>query len=80
MAAVVIVGVQPSGEFVAAFVVAEVEAGVGPFVGQGAVEAFDFAVGLWSVGTGSAVLDTTEGVAEGMGSVAGPLSVNTFRT
>ena len=41
MAAVVIVGVQPDGEFVAAFGVGAVEPFVGPFVGPGAVEAFD---------------------------------------
>ena len=57
VAAVVIVGVQPPRELVTAFEVAGVEAGVGPFVGQGAVEAFDFAVGLGSVGAGSAMLD-----------------------
>ena len=30
---------------------------VGPFGGQGAVEAFDFPVGLWSVGAGPDVAD-----------------------
>ena len=38
MAAVVVVGVQPSRELVAAFAVAGVEAGVGPLVGQGVQE------------------------------------------
>ena len=42
--AVVIVGVQPGGELGAAFDVAAVEPDVGPFVGQGAVEAFHLAV------------------------------------
>ena len=34
-----------------------VDADVGPFVEQGAVEAFDFAVGCGSVGAGAAVVD-----------------------
>ena len=48
--AVVIVGMQPGGELLAAFGVGAVEPGICPFVGQGAVEAFDFAVGLWPIG------------------------------
>jgi hypothetical protein len=48
-----------------------VELGVGPFVGQGAVEAFDFAVGLGSIWSGAPVLDVAQGVGEGVGSVAG---------
>ena len=71
VAAVVIVGVQPSRELVAAFAVAGVEVGVGPLVGQGAVEAFDLTVGLGSVGAGSAMLDLTECVSERVRSVAG---------
>jgi hypothetical protein len=37
---------QPDGERVAAFLFAEVGLGVGPFVEEGAVEAFDLPVGL----------------------------------
>jgi hypothetical protein len=44
VAAVVIVGVQPGSELLAAFGVTGVEAGVGPFVGQGAVESLYFAI------------------------------------
>jgi hypothetical protein len=54
---VVIVGVQPCGEGVVSFLLGVVGAGVGPFVEQGAVEAFDFAVGLGPVGPGSLVGD-----------------------
>ena len=56
VAAVVIVGVQPNGKFVAAFGVAGVETGVGPFVGQGAVKSLHFSVGLRPVRSRSAVL------------------------
>jgi hypothetical protein len=64
VAAVVIVGVEPSRELVAAVGVAAVEPGVGPFVGQGPVESFDLAVGLRPIGKGTAVLYVTQGVAE----------------
>ena len=37
---------EPGGEFLAAFGVAGVEARAGPFVSQGAVESFQFAIGL----------------------------------
>jgi hypothetical protein len=57
VAAVVVVGVEPGAESLASFGVRAVGAGVGPFVGQGAVEAFDLAVGLWPVGLGSFVDD-----------------------
>jgi hypothetical protein len=50
VAAVVIVGVQPGGEGGDAFGFGAVGGGVGPFVEQGAVEPFDFAVGLWLTG------------------------------
>ena len=46
VAAVVIVGVQPGGEVLAALVVAAVEACVGPFVCQCPVESLHFAVCL----------------------------------
>ena len=62
--AVMIVGVQPAGEFGAAFGVAGVKAGVGPFVGQGAVKSFHFSVGLRSIGSGTAMFDAVERVAE----------------
>jgi hypothetical protein len=41
-AAMVVVGMKPGGGSVASFSVRPVGAGVGPFVGQGAMEAFDF--------------------------------------
>ena len=69
VAAVVIVGVQPGREFVAAFCVVPVEAGIGPFVGQGAMKSLHFSVGLWSVGPGAAVFDATKGVGEDVGAV-----------
>ena len=64
-AAVVIVGVEPAGQGLAAFGFAGVGMGVGPFVKHGAVEAFDFPVGLWPVGPGPFVGDPRlgEGVA-----------------
>ena len=72
MAAVVVVGVEPGGESVASLGVGAVGVGVGPFVGQGAVEAFDFAVGLGPVGAGAFVGDVrAEGGGEVAGSVAG---------
>lgn len=49
VAAAVIVGVQPDGELVAAFIVAGVEPGVGSFVGQGSMESPHLAVGLWVI-------------------------------
>jgi hypothetical protein len=42
VAAVVVVGVEPGDVSVASFGVVAVGAGVGPFVGEGAVEAFYF--------------------------------------
>ena len=68
MAAVVIVGVQPAGKLAATFGVAGVEAGVGPFFGQGAVESLYFAVGLGPIGSGAAMFDVTKGVSEKRGS------------
>lgn len=47
-----------------AFGVTGVEAGVGPFVGQGAVESLYFAIGLGSVGSGATVYYVAEGVAK----------------
>src|SRR5215467_2771306 len=47
-----VVGVQPGVKGGAAFGFGGVGPGVGPFVGQGAVIALDFAVGLWPVGAG----------------------------
>lgn len=48
-----------------------VEAGIGPAVAQGAVEAFDLAVGLWPVWAGALVHDSQScaGAAPGVGSV-----------
>ena len=64
VAAVMIVGVQPDGKFGAAFGIADVEAGVGPFVGQGAVEAFNFPVGLRTMRSDAAMLDRSECISE----------------
>ena len=64
VAAVVIVGVEPVGEGIAPFGVAAVEAGVSPFVGQGAVESLHFAVGLGSVRSGPLVGDVAERFSE----------------
>jgi hypothetical protein len=43
---------------------------VGPLLKQGAVEAFDFAVGLWPVGLCSSMNHGAEGVGEEPASVA----------
>jgi hypothetical protein len=64
VAAVVIVGVQPSWELIAAFDVAAVKPGVGPLIGQSAVESFYLAVGLRPIGSGAPVLDVTQSVAK----------------
>lgn len=54
--------------------VAAVGIGVCPFGGEGAVEAFDFPLGLGPVGPGEAVADIgAEGGGEGAGAVAGPV-------
>ena len=53
----VIVEVEPSLERLVAAKVGAVDADVGPFVGEGAVEAFDFAVGLRRVGLDAGVND-----------------------
>jgi hypothetical protein len=73
VAAVVIVGVQPSCELFAAFGVAVVEAGVGPLVGQGAVESLHLALGLGPVGAGLAVFNLAESLSEDVGSVTGSI-------
>lgn len=52
VASMVVVGVQEVAERLGALAVCGVGPDVGPFLGQGAVEAFDFAVGLGSVGPG----------------------------
>lgn len=54
---VMVVHVQPGIKRGAAFGSSGVGAGVGPFVGQSAVEAFDRAVGLRPVGAGPFVND-----------------------
>jgi hypothetical protein len=68
---VVIVEVEPGGEGFAAGVFGAVEASQSPAVGQGAVEAFDLAVGLGPVGPGLLRLDAEfgAGVAPGAGFV-----------
>ena len=49
-----VVGVEPGAKGQAAVGLGGVGAGVGPFVGEGAVAALDFAVGLGPAGAGSA--------------------------
>jgi hypothetical protein len=71
VAAVVIVGVQPPGEFVASLGIAGVEAGIGPFVGQRAVEPLHFSVGLGPVWVGAAMFDVAQGVTKSVRAVAG---------
>jgi hypothetical protein len=61
VSAVVIVGVSHFGECFASFGLGPVGVGVGPLVEQGAVEAFDFAVGLGPVGAGALVDDAGGG-------------------
>jgi hypothetical protein len=65
--------VEPGGVGVAAFLLGAVGLCVGPLVEQGAVEAFDLAVGLRAVGAGALVDDAGcgEGVAPGVWAVAG---------
>lgn len=67
-----IVVVEPGRERLEAGCVGEVDAGVGPFVGEGAVEAFDFPVGLRAIGAGAFVGDgiVGEGGGEDAGAVA----------
>src|SRR4051794_41369497 len=64
---------KPGGEGLASFGFGAVGAGVGPFLQQGAVQAFDLAVGLWPVGAGAFVGDAGRGhgLAPGGGFVAG---------
>ncbi len=57
VSAVIVVGVEPVWQGVAALGFGGVRLGVGPFVGESAVEPFDFAVGLGSVGPGALVDD-----------------------
>lgn len=75
MAAAVVVGVEPDAESVAPFGVGAVEAGVGPLVSEGAVEALDLAVGLGPVGPGPFVdgARAGQGFSEGCSAVAGPV-------
>jgi len=71
VAAVVIVVMHPAWELRAAVSVAEVEPGVGPFVGQGAVESFDFAVGLGPVRSRPSMFNAFDSIAKCMRSIAG---------
>jgi hypothetical protein len=54
---VVIVGVEPKQECLATLGLGAVGPGVGPLIEQGAVEAFDFSVGLRPIGAGAFVGD-----------------------
>ena len=73
VASVVVVDVDPVLQGVVAVGFGQVGTGVGPFLGEGPVESFDFAVGLRPVGAGPDVFDPTEGGLEGLGSVTGPV-------
>jgi len=64
VAAVMIVGVEERLVGGDALALAGVGHGVGPFLGQGAVESLDLAVGLRPVGAGPLVLDRAEGFRE----------------
>src|SRR5215469_7182887 len=68
-----VVHVQPGVKGGAAFGFGGVGAGVGPFVGEGAVVALDFAVGLGVAGPGALVADGEQGASgcAGQGAVAG---------
>ena len=70
MGSLVIVMVEEVGEGL----VAGVESLVGPLVGEGLVESFDFAVGLWPVGSGEFVggVEAGEGVGEGLAFAVSP--------
>ena len=57
MAAVMIVEMQPAGKRGGAGRLAAVDADVGPLLEEGAVEAFDLAVGMRPVGAGAAMAD-----------------------
>ena len=59
----VVVGVEPLCQGLGAFGVGCVDAGVGPLVGEGAVESFNFTVLLGLVGTDIEVVNVTEGFA-----------------
>lgn len=68
---VVIVVVEPGIIGFGAFGLAGVGLGVGPFGSEGAVEAFDFSIGLGPVGLGPLVLDV---LAESGGKRAGVIA------
>lgn len=72
VAAVMVVEVEPACKGSDALAFGAVEAGVGPFVEEGVVEAFDLAVGLGSVGASAGVADAVgvEDGLEGVGAVA----------
>jgi hypothetical protein len=74
VAAVVVVGVQEVCQGCGAFGVAGVGAQVGPLVEQGAVEAFDLAIGLRPVGAGefSGRAEVGECLAPGEALAVGP--------
>ena len=60
--------------------IAAIGVGVGPFAGEGSVEALDFAVGLGSVSASTAVFDVRglQGVSKGVGSVTRPVVRDDF--
>ena len=74
VASVVVVGVEEVWQGCASFGVAGVGAEVGPFVEQGAVEAFDLAVGLRPVGAGEFAgrAEFGQGLAPGDALAVGP--------
>lgn len=64
MASAVIVVMEPWAERVQPLLVGIVASGVGPLVGEGAVEALHLPVGLGAVRPGSLVDDGAESVSE----------------
>src|SRR5450759_878263 len=62
---------HPSLQRLGSLDLGSVDADVGPFVEQGAVEAFDLAVGLGSVGPSEGVGDAVEALMKDVASIAG---------
>src|SRR4051794_5464552 len=67
VASMMVVVVEPAVKAAGSFGFGAVGAHVGPFVGQGPVEAFDFAVGLGAVGADAAVFDVEVGAQSSPG-------------
>jgi len=70
VAAVVIVEMEEAAEGGCSFLLGVIGPEVGPLLEQGAVEAFNFAVGLWPVGPSEAMIDVAQDFGEELASVA----------